>query len=196
MRVEITPASAPRWPEAAAFIASTFAQSFGARIVVEPLPLAVVTGCDGRIIAAAGMRTCEDGFFSQVYLDLDIPDALSRLGRGPVLAEEIIEVVSLASTRPAATLPLIEAITDEGRRHGKTWGLFTATRRLADMLARTGSPVERLVAAQPGRIADPARWGSYYQTDPWVCAMPDRKAVPLRFLPAGRSRSAGVQPCI
>lgn len=186
-----------RWEEAAAFIAVTFARGHGARITIDRLELAVVTGADGQIIAAAGMRCAEDGFFSQVYLDAPVETVLSGLGRGPVAAEAIIEVVSLAAIRPVATLPLIEAVTAEGRRRGKSWGVFTATSRLVAMLARTGSPLERLAAARPDRIADPSRWGSYYASDPWVCAMPDRDAAPLTFLPVGRVRHApGAAACI
>lgn len=197
MKVDFVVPGMRRWDEAAAFIATTFAQGHGARITVERLDLAVVTGADGQIIAAAGMRCAEDGFFSQVYLDAPVERVLSGLGRGPVTADEIIEVVSLAASRPVATMPLIEAVTAEGRRRGKSWGVFTATGRLVAMLARTGSPLERLAPARPERVADPARWGSYYASEPWVCAMPDRDAVPLTFLPPGRVRTTfGASPCI
>ena len=60
-----------------------------------------------------------------------------------VAPEEVIEVVSMACPTPIATLPLIEAITAEGRRRGAHWGLFTATAPLMRMLRRTGVPLVR-----------------------------------------------------
>lgn len=122
------------------------------------------------------------GFFSQAYLDSPVDHVLSRLSGGPVGPEDVIEVVSMACPHPSATLPLIEAVTAEGRRTGKCWGLFTATGPLMRLLRRTGVPLLPLAPARPDRLPDAARWGRYYQTEPWVCALQD-SVQPLRFMP-------------
>ncbi len=164
---------APGWTAAAAFIAAEFARRYGAGIAVAPVTLAVLLRGDGHLLGAAGLRFATEGFFSERYLDAPAAAILSRASGGAVRAEEVIEVVSLACTSPLATLPLIEAIIDEGRSRGMAWGLFTATSRLARLLARTGTPLLRLAPAPADRVENPAAWGSYYATDPWVCALPD-----------------------
>ena len=164
---------APGWTAAAAFIAAEFARQYGAGITVAPVTLAVLLEADGHPVGAAGLRFAAEGFFSRRYLDAPVATVLARASGGAVRAEEVVEVVSFACASPLATLPLIQAIIDEGRRRGMAWGLFTATSRLARLLARTGTPLLRLAPASADRVENSAAWGSYYATDPWVCALPD-----------------------
>lgn len=182
MRIDILDWRMSGWQPAAAMIEAHFLTTYGAHVALPGLPLAVAHGAGGRVLGAAGLRDAASGFFSEVYLDHSVTETLGRLSGTPVAADEVIEVVSMACPTPAATLPLIEAITAEGRRRGAVWGLFTATGPLLRMLRRTGAPVLPLAPARPERLADAARWGRYYQTDPWVCALHEC-AEPLRFLP-------------
>lgn len=181
------------WQGAAAMIEAHFRTSHGAEITVPALRLAVVRGANGRILGAAGLRDAARGFFSQVYLDRPVEEMLTQLSGNPVTAHEVIEVVSMACPNPAATLRLIEAITAEGRRQGAGWGLFTATGPLMRLLRRTGVPLLPLAPARPERLADADRWGRYYQTSPWVCALQDGIA-PLRFLPRRPALQTEVHP--
>ncbi len=188
MIVEFIMPDHPRWADAAGHIRTVFHASHGARVAALPAELAVAIGRNGKVLGAAGMRFAEDGFFSQCYLDRPVAEVLGGADGGPVDADDIIEVVSMACGNPVAMLVLVEAITDEGRRRGKGWGLFTATSRLWSMFERSGQPLLRLAPADPARVADPAVWGSYYASDPWVCAIRDSRAERLQFLPprAGR----------
>jgi hypothetical protein len=197
MRIDILPPEAPRWQQAADLIARHFAQSFGATVRVAPVELALATGEDGSLLGAAGIRTLAQGFASQIYLDLPVAEILTEAGYGPVASDKIIEVVSLACPRPRATLPLIDAIIAEGRRRGMTWGLFTATGPLVRLLKRTDVPVLQLGAARRERIAAPENWGSYYDTAPCVCAVPD-VAGQIHFMPhrPHHPPAAEVRPCI
>jgi hypothetical protein len=197
MKIDILPPTAPRWQQAAELITQHFAHSFGARVEVAPIELALATGDDGRLLGAAGIRTLSQGFASQIYLDQPVAEILTGAGYGPVSSDKIIEVVSLACPRPRATLPLIDAIIAEGRRRGMTWGLFTATGPLVRLLKRTDVPVLQLGAARRERIAAPENWGSYYDTAPCVCAVPD-VAGQIHFMPhrPHHPPAAEVRPCI
>ena len=88
---------------------------------------------------------------------------------------------------------VFEAVTSDGRRSGKCWGLFTATGPLMRLLRRTGVPLLPLAPARPDRLSDAARWGRYYQTDPWVCALQD-SVQPLRFMPRRSQHLTGARP--
>ncbi|WP_299362027.1 thermostable hemolysin [uncultured Paracoccus sp.] len=193
MRVELLDWREPGWQPAAAMIEDHFRATHGARITVPALRLAVARAADGRILGAAGLRDAACGFFSQVYIDRPVDEVLTRLAGCAVAPKDVLEVVSMACPNPAATLPLIEAITAEGRRLGASWGLFTATGPLMRLLRRTGVPLLPLAPAQPCRLADAARWGSYYQTDPWVCTLQEC-AEPLRFMPRRGTTQTGAHP--
>lgn len=193
MQVDILNWGAPGWRSAAAMIEAHFQAVHGADLTMPALPLAVARGGEGRILGAAGLRDAATGFFSQTYLDCSVAEKLSRVSGMEVAPEEVIEVVSMACPTPIATLPLIEAITAEGRRRGAHWGLFTATAPLMRMLRRTGVPLVALAPARPDRLPDAARWGRYYETAPWVCALPER-AEPLRFMPRRGAPLIEVRP--
>ena len=193
MQVDILNWREPGWHAAAVMIETHFMAAHGARITLPAVPLVVARGAKGNILGAVGLRDAAQGFFSQAYLDHPVADELPRLSGGPVTPGDVIEVVSMACPTPAATMPLIEAITAEGRSRGASWGLFTATAPLLRMLRRTGVPILALAPARPDRLAEASRWGRYYDTDPWVCALQER-AEPLRFTPRRISRQKEVHP--
>lgn len=181
------------WQAAATLIEDHFARVHGARITLPAIRLAVATSRTGALLGAAGMRDHRQGFFSQVYLDRPLPVEIGAHANADLHDHDIIEVVSMACPAPMATLPLIEAITAEGRREGRSWGVFTATGPLLRLLRRTGAALLPLAPARPERLADADRWGRYYQTDPWVCALHDPSRS-LRFMPRHPSTTAGVSP--
>lgn len=193
MRVEFLEWRDAAWQPAAAMIEAHFLQTHGAVITVPDVRLAVARSATGVILGAAGMRDAACGFFSQIYLDDPVDQVLTRLSGSSVGPEEVIEVVSMACPHPSATLPLIEAVTAEGRGSGKCWGLFTATGPLMRLLRRTGVPLLPLIPARPDRLPDAACWGRYYHTDPWVCALQDSMQ-PLRFMPRRGQPLTGARP--
>ncbi|WP_442772537.1 thermostable hemolysin [Paenirhodobacter enshiensis] len=195
MKIECYPVFDPRRTEIETYIRDEFRRVFGADIQPAQVPMIAARNGDGAPIAAAGLRIREDGFFSEIYLDQPIETALSDAFGAPVERNDIVEVVSLASSAPLAVLPLIEAITEAGRRMGKRCAVFTATTPLFRLLTRTGVPLQRLTPARSDRIDRPDRWGTYYETDPWVCALPDFRR-PLAFLPPrALHRFTEICPC-
>lgn len=193
MQVEFLDWRDAGWQPAAAMIEAHFRKTHGASITMPAVRLAVAWSATGAILGAAGMRDAAHGFFSQIYLDSPVDQVLTRLTGSPIAPEDVIEVVSMACPHPAATLPLIEAVTAEGRRTGKCWGLFTATGPLMRLLRRTGVPLLPLAPARPDRLTDAAQWGRYYQTDPWVCALQDT-VQSLRFMPCRGQPLTGARP--
>ncbi len=193
MQVEFLTWRDAGWQAAASLIETHFAQVHGAAVTVPAVRLAVALSESGAILGAAGLRTADQGFFSQVYLDRPVARELSERSGLTVLPEEIIEVVSMACPKPLATLPLIEAITAEGRSQGRSWGLFTATGPLIRLLSRAGVPMVMLCPADATRLPGSAGWGRYYDSDPWVCAVHDRPAERLRFMPARGRIPAGAR---
>lgn len=181
MRIEFLNWRNPEWQDAATLIETHFRTVYDARLSLSGIELAAARSASGWLAGAAGIREADQGFFSQVYLDQPIEALLSKTSGQRVFASEIIEVVSLACPEPRATLPLIDAITEEGRRRGKSWGIFTATTPLMRLLERVGVPLIALAPARPERLAEAGNWGSYYASAPWVCALSDEHA--LRFVP-------------
>jgi len=171
----------PAWQDAASLIETHFKAVFDARLSLPAIELVAIRSESGRLSGGAGLREARHGFFSQAYLDRPIQEVLSQISGQRVSPDEIIEVVSLACPQPRATLPLIDAITAEGRRRGKSWGIFTATTPLRRLLERVGVPLIALAPARPERLTGAANWGSYYDSTPWVCALSDEHA--LRFVP-------------
>lgn len=195
MKIECYQARDPRRSEVETYIRDEFRRVFHAQIQPAQVRMIAARNSGGALIAAAGLRLREDGFFSETYLDQPIETVLSDALHAPVSRSDIVEVVSLASSAPLAVLPLIEAITETGRRLGKRCAVFTATTPLSRLLIRTGVPLLRLTPARAERIETADRWGSYYETDPWVCALPDFRH-PLAFLPPGAQRRfSEIRPC-
>jgi len=183
MRVEFITSGHELWQAATDHIKAVYRQAYGAAVHDFAPELAVTTNATGAVICAAGVRDGAAGLFSQVYLDAPIHRVLAARTGLDVAASDLVEVVTMACSRPAAALPLLDAIAEEGRARGKSWGIFTGTRPLWTMLMRAGLPIVRLAPARPERLANPGTWGSYYATDPWVCAVNEAHQTRLSFNP-------------
>lgn len=192
MTTEIRSPGDPGWAQARDLIERHFAQVYGAALALPPVDLAVALTRSGRLAGAAGLRGAAQGFFSDIYLDRPAAAQISARDRHPVDAQQILEVVSMACPHRLATLPLIAAITAEGRLRGKSWGLFTATASLRRLLAHAGVPVLALAPANPARLTNAASWGSYYARDPWVCALRDHEMAVIPALCAMQAPNRAV----
>lgn len=181
------------WEPAVAHVRQVYARCYGAQVTGFARELAVATDAAGAVSCVAGMRHAGEGLFSQVYLDAPLNEVLGRHYGDVVLPGEIVEIASMACARPAVGLPLLDAMTDRGRAAGMRYAVFTATRPLWTMLERAGVPLARLAPARADRVADPASWGGYYDTDPWVCAVNEPLGQRLRFSPR-RHRPAPQAP--
>ena len=170
-RLVLVPRHHPLRAASEACIRTVYEQAFGARdLVLPPLLLARVAP-DGDPVCAAGMRTEADGFFSEVYLDMPIEQALARRAGRPVARAAVMEVTTLASLSVDASSAFVRQIAGFGKETGFAWSFFTATGRLRRLLGRLGIPTFVLAKANASRVADPERWGSYYRHAPHVCAV-------------------------
>lgn len=176
MHLEFIGPRDPGRAAAEAHLRGVYREVYGADLCSFAPILVGVSDARGRVLAAAGLRTAADGFFSSVYLDDPFDVRLAALTGQRVAAGTILEVVSLASASPFPVLPLIDGIIGWGRTHGMRWGVFTATAALRRLLRRSGMACLELGPARPERLADAGAWGSYYRGDPRVCAFSDAAA--------------------
>ena len=162
----------PARAEAEALIASVYAHEYGATIDTFADLLIGLTGADGTLSAAAGLRIGGD-FFSEIYLDRSIEDTLSDHWQPPATRAEIAEVTTLAATHPNASHDLFSGIVGYLKAQQVRFAFFTVTERLHHLLKRVGIPAEQLAEATADRVANPDAWGRYYASNPKVVAIHD-----------------------
>jgi len=175
MVVELAKRGSERWYLGAKLIEDVYQRSYGAVIPSHADELIMVMNPQGKVIAATGLRDERAGFFSQTYLDGPAESAISASIGRPVSRDEIIEVVTLATTTPAAILPLLTGVAVEGRKRGKTCCMFTATTRLRRIFHKIGLEMVTLAAADATRLQNADVWGRYYATDPKVCVVMEKQ---------------------
>ena len=173
-------------------IRDVYAREYDAAPEAFPDMLVALVDEGGRPVSAAGLRLGWSQCFSGCYLDHDVSDLLmQRVGR-QVEPEAILEVTTLAGGHAGEGIELVRRIIAFGHELGMSWGVFTATRRLRAVLRRTGFDLVDLAPAQRERLARPEVWGSYYDNDPWVCALEDPHAMPaFAAMPGTGARTAG-----
>jgi hypothetical protein len=125
----------------------------------------------GDIVCAAGLRSARDGFFSESYLFAPVERVLSEAAAWRVERGDVLEVSTLASRAPRATVHFFGDIVDFGLENGFSWSFFTLTYRLRRMVDRLGLTPICLGDADRRRIANYARWGRYYEAEPKVYAV-------------------------
>ncbi|MCW6512816.1 thermostable hemolysin [Lichenifustis flavocetrariae] len=153
------------------FIKTVYLSQYGAVIEAPTTRLISLLNCGRGVMCAASLRSDEDGFFSERYLDVPIDQVLSAISGRLVARHEIFEVSTLSSCAPRSTARFIREIVAYGETRGFAWSFFTLTRRLYGMLERLGFALTFLAKADGSRIADAHRWGDYYATDPGVYAI-------------------------
>jgi len=130
----------------------------------------VILDKHGAISCAAGLRSSEDGFFSESYLGSSIETMLTRLSGEDVRRESIFEVSTFASREPNSVNSFTNPIIEYGDAAGFDWAFFTLTRRLRLLLERIGLELTPLGPADISRVSDSSAWGRYYEKDPKVFA--------------------------
>lgn len=186
VKIEFLKTGDPGRAEAEDHVRRVYEQAYQADIRSFAPLLVAARRTDGDILCAAGVRTAQDGFFSETYLDVDFGAALLAATGMEVPRGAIMEVVSLASTSPFPVLPMLDAMIRRGRACGMTCGVFTATAALRQLLRRARLDFVALAPADPARIAHPERWGRYYEADPWVCAFSEAVSAPAALNPKTR----------
>jgi hypothetical protein len=152
------------------FVIEIFREEYGARLDGFPAIMIAVLDERGEILCAAGLRSCDEGFFSERYLDLPIEKTLKRLHGGVVRRERVFEISTFASRSPHSVPCFISQIIEYGEDAGFEWAFFTLTRRLSRLLERIGLQLTPLALANSARVEAPSSWGSYYETAPQVFA--------------------------
>ena len=162
--------------------------------MTEFAPLLVVAKrLDSTILCAAGIRTAKYGFFSDVYLASGFSTALQHATHIDVPAHEIMEVVSLASTTPFPVLPMLDKMIEWGRENEMTCWVFTATAPLRRLLKRTSLNYVELASADISQVSNPKTLGSYYDTDPKVCAFSEALSQSVVLSPRARATKIAVE---
>ena len=165
----------PRRREIERFIEARFERAFGARLPRHYPVLACLCAEDAGevILAAAGVRFAEDGpLFLERYLDSPVEQAAAVAFGRPVRRDSVVEIGSLASDSPDASLRLFATLAAWlSEERGRRLAVATARPELERLLGRAGFALLALGQADPGRLGEGARdWGSYYDRPPQVFA--------------------------
>jgi hypothetical protein len=121
--------------------------------------------------AVIGHRTAAEGpLFLERYLDAPIEIEASRRLDREIDRTQIVELGCLASQSHAALLALWNKVASEiGASHPVAVATLTAPLRMA--LRRIGVELWEIAPATKDRLGvEGDRWGSYYASDPVVCA--------------------------
>ncbi|MBU1376379.1 MAG: thermostable hemolysin [Alphaproteobacteria bacterium] len=168
------------------FVEARFARAFGACLPRHHSLLACLCAddADGPILAAAGLRFAEDGpLFLEQYLDRPVEHEVAAAFGRPVDRNSIVEIGSLASDTPDASLGLFSALAPwlaaERRRR---FAVATVRPEVERLLGRAGFGLTAIGQASPDRLGgDAGEWGSYYDRRPriFVGEIGDSRALPL-----------------
>lgn len=197
MRFEIVPPGSALRPAVEAMVRNVFYTEYGARIAAFPERMIVVLDSEGAPRCAAALRDARVGFFSEQYLDRPLEQAISAARGCFVPRAAVLELGSVAASRPGALLMLLRGFAHVGLEAGYRWGVFTATDRLRRLAQRFSIEIADLGPASASRIANPQDWGRYYDHDPRVCAvegLPAEERLDVMRLPCNASAAlAGAQ---
>ncbi len=175
--------------ETEAHIREIYAAAYGAQLDDFPETLVAGVAPRGVPLVAAGLRTADTGYFSEVYLDRPIEAALGAAVGRTVERARVLEIVTLASRSADVTVAFLRRLAACAEFWGFDWAFFTATERLRDLLCQLGLPLIPLADADPARVGTAASWGSYYRCHPCVYAVARRRfmfAAPVLAVENGR----------
>ncbi len=159
------------WPVTSFFIRATYLDHYKAQIPHLPTNIVALVDARNRVHCAAGLRDCSETFFSEFYLDAPIETVIGQAAGKRIDRKEIVEVSSLASRTPAASVHFMRELILYGDLLGFNWAFFTATSRLQKLLHRLRLPLIDLGTANAERVPTPELWGTYYETAPRVLAI-------------------------
>lgn len=165
----------PLRAQAESFIARRFLDVHGARISEFMPELLTLSGDDGCILAAVGIRgAADEALFLEHYLDIPVESAIARKTDSAVPRpprESIVEIGNLASIDRRASRRLFQVLAGllDARRFD--WAVFTGCTSLHRMFKTLGiETVELGRALQACLPAVQQTWGGYYEDDPRVVA--------------------------
>ena len=129
------------------FIREIYHEEYGATLGGFPTRLITILDERGEILCAAGLRSRDDGFFSERYLNSPIEAALGRLRGEVVRRDQVFEISTFASRSPHSVPRFVGQVIEYGDDAGFEWGFFTLTHRLSLLLNRIGLELAPLGAA-------------------------------------------------
>jgi hypothetical protein len=152
------------------FIDEQFRTHFKAAVPDDTRRLLGVFGPDGELTAAFGIRTREDGFFSEHYLSMPLDIALLQKTGERFDPERVVEISHFSIASPKGFKPMVQLIADGLSRLHFDHVICTATRCLVRYFARRYLTPTILTEARVTDLPEPQRqcWGSYYLKDPAV----------------------------
>jgi Thermostable hemolysin len=125
----------------------------------------------GKVECAAGIRFAGERLFLECYLDQPIEMVLQdRLG-AVVKRDHIVEVCHLAGVGSGRSQVFVRKLIGLLRAMDAEWAIFTATRPLRCLLAKSGLSMIELGRASIRCVSRPDMWGSYYENDPRIMAI-------------------------
>lgn len=172
-RVAVLGPSHPDRAEAEAFTARRFAEAYQAQVRTDHPLIAVLRAADGGVLASVGIRLAETGpLFLERYLDAPIEAEVELQVGVAAPRETIAEIGAFASTHPAWSLQLFEALPAWlAAVAGRRVAVATLRPELVRALDRAGFRLQAIGDADPARLGDEASaWGSYYAGAPKVYA--------------------------
>lgn len=153
------------------FAQRLYERHYGAHITPRYLSWRTVNAPDGHPMAVLGYRPADSGpIFVEKYLDEPVEQAVSTAFGLAIARSEIVEIGCLAATPSPALVRLWQG-SAQMLEDQFSVTVATLTAPLRQSFTRVGLPFVEIVPARRERIDDPsARWGSYYDNDPIVCA--------------------------
>lgn len=149
-------------------VRETYSKAFGARIDPASHQFLTETRTEGPVAVLGYTRAGAEPLFLERYLDRPVEALVAAAFGCKVPREQVVELGNLAACNGWAAVRLWgRAANDLGAE--MEFAVATLTAPLRAMFARIGLPITMLAPACPAP-AERARWGSYYQADPQICA--------------------------
>ncbi len=162
----------PQRAELEAYVREAFARKHSADVQSFMPTLLAFRDASASLCGVVGLRDARtSSLYLERYLDTPVEQALSAAAGQPVRRDQIIEIGNLAGRNCRAAMRMVAQLPAYLLAQDYRWIVFTATRTVRDILLGFGAPLVELAHADRARVAGGRDdWGTYYETDPRVCA--------------------------
>ena len=157
----------PLRKKAEIFINSIYTNEYSAVIKEFPKLIGVSIDGSGKILSACSIRLGDEKLFSTIYLNKSELKKINTFS--------LIEVTTLASISRLALWNLLAEVANFARARDCNAMIFTATKKLRHILNQACLGSKKIAKASRKKIANADQWGTYYDSDPWVCLIKDEE---------------------
>ena len=178
----------PKKRELERFIRSTFSEHYDAELIHFYPYLFGAYDELNQPYAAVGYRKAEEQrLFLEQYLNSPIEEHLKKISTynqvNNIQRKHIVEIGNLAANKQGACRKLFQLLTQFFKRSDYQWIVFTGTRTVRVVLKRMRLEAYVIAPAAINNIEATQRntWGSYYDQDPMVMAIPIKQVLPASF---------------